>query len=171
MSDPRLERPILSHRNHLNSLDDQIDLALARLDFTQPWTWTPETVDRFRSWVRSFGVRLIRLMAMDFEKGAERGVEQAANLLLDPAYYDTIKRRRKAELAKFAERRKEQRLEAAEREAEVPTEAELIRRRHHLEWSAQHCRDQLSEIQAELATLGSPERIMKSGTGEAGKIQ
>lgn len=43
----------------------------------------------------SYTADVVRSVAYDFAKGAERGIEQAAKLLNDPDYYLTLKERRR----------------------------------------------------------------------------
>lgn len=98
--------PAVSHRMDLPSITDFVDQMMARI---------PETVvlnmadhqqrNHLRSWMTSVLSEFLSHTVWSMQKGADRGIEQVANLIRDPDYYRTVQRRR----GQDRERHKQQR--------------------------------------------------------------
>lgn len=93
----RYAKPIVSKRNHFGPADELVEHGLISL----PDEYKHE---KFRVWLTRYTERVIKQIASDFAVGAQRGIEQTANLLCDPEFYET---RRKAR-ANFRKQMQEQ---------------------------------------------------------------
>ena len=79
--------PVVSKRNEFHSADELVENALPRLpdQFQHP---------DFRKWLTAYTETTIKSVAMHFATAASRGIEQAAELLCDPEFYETRRQRR-----------------------------------------------------------------------------
>lgn len=92
------ERPCVSKRNHVTSLDLLIE------DLLEGWNGHAyDSRESLETLLKRFGQILITRVSWDFAKGATRGIEQMANLIQDPDYYETKQKRRKGEKRRQAE--------------------------------------------------------------------
>ena len=73
---------IVSKRNHFHSADELVEDALPFLpdQFKHP---------NFRQWLLRYTETVIKSVAAHYGLAASRGIEQAAELLCDPDYYET----------------------------------------------------------------------------------
>lgn len=101
-------KPVVSQRNHFESADDLVEDSVYRLpdQFKHP---------DFRAWLVRYTEATIRRVARSFIVGAERGIEQAAELMCDPDFYETKKKRRAENVKQNKERRAKEDWERIER--------------------------------------------------------
>lgn len=109
--------PAVSKRNHFETAGTLVDSALHSLP-------APYQTPELKHWLVRHTERVIRHVAHYFSVGAERGIKQTANLLVDPAYYSTLKDRRRRQRERVDEQQKRFEIERAERRI-CPTEAEI----------------------------------------------
>jgi hypothetical protein len=78
---------VVSKRNEFTPADEFVENNLPYL---------PQEFQHvnFRKWLLEYTERVIRGVAHHFGTAAERGIEQAANLLCDPDFYETKRQRR-----------------------------------------------------------------------------
>ena len=135
MPEPVKTPALMSNRNHVFTLGDAVDEFMWHLRVPADWPWT-EVVKKAAT---NLGRRLLHEAVFAFAKGSESGIQQAANLMENPAYYERKKKNREESLAREGEKR---RVEKDKRQAEdfdpsikrAKQEKELIT---HLGW-AQH---------------------------------
>lgn len=93
------EPSLVSHRWHLPSLGEILDHMLPE--------WSPEDCPDFsgadgyakmRGAFERFGNYLLSSLAFELEKAAGKGISQALELIRDPEYHKTVKRRSKKEI-------------------------------------------------------------------------
>lgn len=93
------EPSLVSHRWHLPSLGEILDHLLPE--------WSPENCPDFsgpdgyakmRGAFERFGDYLLSSLAFELEKAAGKGISQALELIRDPEYHKTVKRRSKKEI-------------------------------------------------------------------------
>ena len=79
--------PVVSKRNEFHSAEELADDAMFHL---------PEKCrdEAHKTWMLLYTERIIKVVASHFAVGAERGARQVGDLLLDPEFYETRKRRR-----------------------------------------------------------------------------
>lgn len=101
-------QPIVSQRNHFECADDLVENALHLLpnEFKHP---------NFRVWLVRYTERVIKSTASAFGVAAQRGIEQAAELLCDPKFYETKSKRRAETIKRMKEQRAQQEWERIER--------------------------------------------------------
>lgn len=91
--------PLVSHRWHLPSLGDILDRMLPEWEpGGHPDFSTPDGYAKMRGAFERFGDYLLSSLAFDLEKAAGKGIAQALQLILDPEYHKTVKRRSKKEI-------------------------------------------------------------------------
>jgi len=97
MEKSRVIPMVVSKRNHFTPADELVEDALPYLpdQFKHP---------DFRPWLLRYTETVIKSVASHFGMAASRGIEQTAELLCDPDYYETRRQRR----AKDRQTRKEQ---------------------------------------------------------------
>lgn len=92
-------KPIVSHRWHLPSLGDILDHMLPKwLPGSHPDFSGEDGYAKMRGAFESFGDYLLSSLAFELEKAAGKGISQALELIRDPEYRNTIKRRTKKEI-------------------------------------------------------------------------
>ncbi len=98
------EKPLVNHRWHFPSIGEMLDRQLPE--------WAPGNHPDFsgndgyvklRGAFERFGDYLLSHLSLELEKAAGKGIAQALQLIRDPDYHETVKRRNK----KAIERQKE----------------------------------------------------------------
>lgn len=100
-----VHRDLLTYRNEIGTLQELVEF----------YSRGDEQIARL---LRSFGVRLLEEVSSSIKKACENGVDQAIALTQDPAYHDKKTERHKKALLNSAERRKEEKLEEARKQAD-----------------------------------------------------
>lgn len=103
---------VVSKRNHFEC---------ARTLVERHWRHVPPDL---REGLLTYTESVIRDAADAFAVGAERGIQQTAELLCDPAYYETLKERRKRQRELWA-KEQEQQQRARDEERLAPTAAQI----------------------------------------------
>jgi hypothetical protein len=100
---------IVSKRNEFHPADELVEDALPHLadQFKHP---------DFRVWLVRYTETVIKSVASHFGIAAQRGIEQAADLLCDPGFYETRRKRRSEWNRKMKEDMAKQEWERAERQ-------------------------------------------------------
>ncbi len=95
---------VVSKRNEFQPADELVEEALPFMpeQYRQP---------AFRKWLTGYTETVIRRVSCHFAVAASRGIEQAAELLCDPEFYETRRQRR-------AKRRRDWQEEQAKQERE-----------------------------------------------------
>lgn len=87
--------PLVNHRWNAPSLEQILDDYLPQwAEGKHPDFSGPDGYRRLRSGVRRFAESLLSHMEMTLEKAAAKGIAEALNLMRNPDYYQTVKRRR-----------------------------------------------------------------------------
>lgn len=108
MAKTRTIPTIVSKRNEFRPADELVEDALPHLpdQFKHP---------DFRVWLLRYTEACIKSVASHFGIAAQRGIEQAAELLCDPDFYETRRQRRTERNKKMKEERAKQEWERIER--------------------------------------------------------
>jgi hypothetical protein len=108
---------IVSKRNQFTPADELVEDALIRMpdQFKHP---------DFKSWLLRYTETVIKSVASHFGIAAQRGIEQAADLLCDPEFYETRRQRRAKYLQEMREQKAKQEWERAEL-GNCPTEDQI----------------------------------------------
>jgi len=106
-----------------------------------------------RSWLLTYTESVIRRLAHEFSVGAERGVLQTAELLCDPDFYETRKRRRTNQMKSWKQQQQMQEAEQRER-LTCPTAEQLTQQikntKEQIDWhdkQLQGYRQQLERLE------------------------
>jgi hypothetical protein len=120
---------VVSKRNEFTPADEFVENAIPYL---------PEQFqhEKFHYWLLKYTETVIKGVAHHFGVAAERGIEQAAELLCDPEFYQTRRARRSKQRQQIQDQVDKQKWEAMERRL-CPT-AEQIQ--HDIKW----CEGQLA---------------------------
>src|SRR5271157_5524519 len=124
MNKTRVIPMVVSKRNHFRPADELVEDALPLLpdQFKHP---------DFRKWLTRYTETVIKSVASHFGLAASRGIEQAAELLCDPDYYETRRQQRAKGRRDWQEQQARQEWERLER-LNCPT-AEQIE--EQIKWS------------------------------------
>lgn len=100
---------IVSKRNEFTPADEFVEGAIPNL---------PEQFQHatFRAWLLRYTETVIRGVAYHFSTAADRGIQQAAELLCDPEFYETRKKRRENQRRSWKEQQAKQEWERIERQ-------------------------------------------------------
>lgn len=101
-------KSIVSHRLNVTSIDLFLDDLMKRLPRDNYNLADDAIREHFRTTLQYALYDLLRNLAWDFAKAAERGIGQMAELMRDPNYYDTLQRRRESEAARRTREREDQ---------------------------------------------------------------
>lgn len=122
------EPKIVNHRWHLPSLDEILDHALPRWGEGQhPDFSGPDGYDRLRAALHRFAQDSMWQLSFSLEKAAAKGIEQALQLIRDPEYHKTVKRRTKRAMERHEQFMAKQQ---AERERYQRGELTLVEKLH-----------------------------------------
>jgi len=117
-SDPE-EHPIVTNRWEIHSTQDYVDQMLARLGHGVIDLSNEEVRRGFALFLGEAMRQFVSSVQWDFGRAATRGVEQAARLMNEPGYYETVKVRRARGIKRNREQQEQARAEYAERQAEA----------------------------------------------------
>lgn len=115
---------VVSKRNEFSPADELVENHLPYLpeQFKHP---------DFRKWLTRYTEAVIKRVAHHFAVAAERGIEQAANLLCDPEFYETRRQRRAEWRRKMRENEAQAEWERLER-LNCPTAEQIA---EQIKWS------------------------------------
>jgi hypothetical protein len=117
--------PAVTKRMHLFSIEDFVDSFLSNHNFNEPLDLTDQhDLENFRLWMIRLVENVVFHVAMDFAGAAKAGIDQAATLMQDPDYYETVKKRRRRSKQRDEEYQREQKKEQLRREL-LPTKEEI----------------------------------------------
>jgi hypothetical protein len=118
-----MTKPVVSKRNHFHSCAELVEDGMIGIpdDLKHP--------DLAR-WLLRYTERVVKKVARHFGLGAQNGIEQTANLLCDPDFYERRRETRRKLLKQFREEEARQEWERKQFES-CPT-AEQIEQ--HLKW-------------------------------------
>jgi hypothetical protein len=128
MGEPAEPPAVTSQRWQVVSLDHWFDDVMAGIPHRTMALDQPEVRARLRSYLKVRVGHLMSALTDAYRKGAERGIDQAATLVRDPAYYQTIGRRRAAERKQWAEDLERQKREALEYRDAQAAELKALRK-------------------------------------------
>jgi hypothetical protein len=136
---------IVSRRNQFGPADELVEDAL-------PFLPDQFKHEHFKAWLVRYTETVIKSVASDFGVAAQRGIEQAADLLCDPAFYATRRKRHATSRKKAAEERAQQAWERAQREA-CPTQEQLEEQVKHFESRRAYYQAQADSMEVKLHAL------------------
>ena len=115
---------VVSKQNHFTPADEFVEEAMPYL---------PEQFKHisFRPWLLRYTEGVIKQVATHFGTAAERGIEQAAELLCDPNFYETRKKRRAEQRRNWKEQEAKQEWDRIERQ-HCPTAEQIAQQ---IKWS------------------------------------
>ena len=138
---------VVSKRNEFTPADEFVENVM-------PYLPAQFQHENFRPWLLKYTETVIRGVSHHFGVAATRGIEQAAELLCDPEFYQTRKQRRAKEKQRMEEYQAKQNWEWIERRL-CPTAEQIA---HDIKWcedqlsyhhtQAQHCEDRLSSLRS-----------------------
>lgn len=136
MTKPRAIPAVVSKRNEFSPADELVETHLPYLpeQFKHP---------DFRKWLTRYTEAVIKKVAHHFGVAAERGIEQAAELLCDPEFYETRRQKRANWRRQMADQTAKQEWERMERQM-CPTAEQIA---EQIKWSE----EQVKYHQVELA--------------------
>ena len=109
--------PVVSKRNHFDGAEEIVERGMM---------YIPDELKHpnLRKWLLRYTESVIKNVAADFGTAASRGIEQAANLLCDPTFYEHTRRKRFASIKKAKEDRAQQDWERIQRK-HCPTREQI----------------------------------------------
>lgn len=136
---------VVSKRNEFTPADEFVEDAMGHL---------PAQFQHadFRPWLLRYTELVIKRVAYHFSTAADRGIQQAAELLCDPEFYETRKRRRLEQRRKWKEEEAKQEWERIERK-HCPTAEQIDQQ---IKWATQQIEyhtEQLTKYEAALERL------------------
>lgn len=151
----------VTKRMHLTSLEDVVNDALERFP-RRPVDLGDEKVrESLREWLTQFADSLALHLEMDFQSAAKRGIEEAAKLIRDPEYYETVKKRRQSYKRQEEECRKQQEEERERHRRGEYTSEERERKIAYLKSSIEHSKKWLALEQEQLLKLESGAALLE----------
>jgi hypothetical protein len=111
VTEPKIP-PVVTKRNEFTSLQARVEDALYRF----PEEGRVMTKAEMRRSLLTFAEQITLDCMFAYQKGADKGIEQAAHLMNDPDYYETVKARRKRSAERQKEWDEQQRTERLERD-------------------------------------------------------
>ena len=139
---------IVSGKNHFTPLAEMVDMYFFRFD-TQ--SWTEKQSLGLRRALLDFGRELTRNAELAFTRGAERGISQTANLLIDPEYYASTKKRREQARKVRIEKSRAEREEQIRKSVSPATPQEVANKRRNLIQMRDYYQIRADEYAADLA--------------------
>lgn len=136
---------IVSYRNHFSPADELVDKGL-------PFLPNQFKHENFRAWLTRYTETVIKSIASDLAVGAQRGIEQTANMLCDPGFYELRKKRRMQERKRWKEERAKQEWERIERQ-HCPTAEQIKQQVAYSEREIKYCEAQIAKHTENLARL------------------
>ena len=147
MSKPRAIPMVVSKRNEFTPADEFVENALPYLPdlFKHP---------DFRAWLLRYTESVIKGVASHFGLAASRGIEQAAELLCDPEFYETRRERRAKQRQRFQEQQAKQEWDRIER-LNCPTAEQIAQQIRWSEGQVAYHQAELDKHEARLEQLRS----------------
>lgn len=145
MNHPRLIPPVVSKRNDFSPADEFVENAL-------PFLPDPYKQPDFRAWLMRYTESVIKGIASHFGVAASRGIEQAAELLCDPEFYETRRQRRAKERRNWQEQQAKQEWDRIEA-LNCPTAEQLARQIRNYEQQLAYHETEVEKCQASLERL------------------
>lgn len=151
---PKADYKIVNHRRQLISLEEVVDHMLPEWPAGEhPDFSGPQGHSQLKSAFMQLGSYLLSRLSLELEKAAGKGISEALNLIQDPDYYETVKRRR----ARDRERQKQWRSKSDKqaiaarkdherRERGELTEIERLHEMAHVAIQIQYHEKQLSKL-------------------------
>jgi hypothetical protein len=136
---------VVSKRNEFTPADELVENALVYLPNQY------QCVD-FRKWLTHYTETVIKSVAHHFGVAAERGIEQAAELLCDPEFYETRRQKRAKMRRDFMEQQAKQNWEQIER-LNCPTAEQIAEQIKWSESQVAYHQGQLDKHEANLERL------------------
>lgn len=150
--------PVVNKRNEFGSIQAMVEDALGR--------YPEEGRIVSRQGMVEFLTRFAESVSRDcmyaYQKGADRGIEQAMNVMNDPEYYVTVKQRRKRAVERNAEYQEQQRVERLERDHDPEFRAQHIT--HLRQWIEEGKRNSErleARLTAYLAMCEEPPKLVR----------
>lgn len=136
---------VVSKRNQFDSAEELVEDALPYLpeQFKHPG---------FESWLQHYTETVIHRVAHSFSVAAERGIQQASELLCDPEYYATKRQRRARERRRWKEELAKQQMERIEC-MKCPTAEQIRNQIMVCKQQAEYHREQLALYEKSLERL------------------
>jgi hypothetical protein len=145
MSDQERLPPLVSNRNHFESVETMVEDAMM---FLPPELKHPG----MKQFLLRFGERLVRETADAFSIGATKGIEQTANLICDPNFAANRRRRRALSIQRQKESEVRQENERQER-MQCPTQEQLAEQINFCEEQVQYHDKELNRYKSSLERL------------------
>lgn len=136
---------VVSKRNEFTPADEFVENAMGYL---------PEQFQHvsFRPWLLRYTETVIKGVAYHFSTAADKGIQQAAELLCDPEYYETRKKRRAEQRRSWKEQEAKQNWERIERQ-HCPTAEQIAQQIASCTNQITYHTDQLEKYKATLERL------------------
>lgn len=138
-------KPVVNKRNHFDAAAEHVDRAMDSLpnEYKHP---------NFRKWCQSYTERVVREVAMSFATAAASGIQQAANLICNPDFYETRKRTNERQTKKWKEEHARQQWEHVQRR-ECPTAEQIAQEVKNLNGRITYCQGEIAEATKRLGEL------------------
>lgn len=136
---------VVSKRNEFTPADELVEGAIPYL---------PEQFQHanFRAWLLKYTEDVIKSVAYHFGTAAERGIMQAAELLCDPEFYETRKKRRENQRKSWKEQQAKQEWDRIEQQ-QCPTAEQIAQQIKSCVNQMEYHTDQLERYKAALERL------------------
>jgi hypothetical protein len=136
---------VVSKRNQFDSAEELVEDALPYLpeQFKHPG---------FESWLQRYTETVIHSVSHSFSVAAERGIQQAAELICDPEYYATKRQRRARERILWKEQQAKQEMERLECMS-CPTAEQIAKQIMVCKQHAEYHREQLALYEKSIERL------------------
>lgn len=133
---------IVSKRNQFTPADEFVEDAMPYL---------PEQFkhDSFRAWLLRYTETVIKGVAYHFSTAADKGIQQAADLLCDPEFYETRKKRRAEQKRSWKEQEAKQEWERIEKQ-HCPTAEQITQQIKSCTGQVAYHTEQLEKYKAAL---------------------
>lgn len=141
--------PVVSNRNEFPSALREVEFALSWFAAAFP-DFDRQRLPELEKWLYNLTRQIAHDLTWALKTGAERGIEQAANLALDPNYYEKKKQRFKRAREQAAVKSAAEKRERLERQVIGPSETELRQKRMRLEYDVAWHRRELERCELEL---------------------
>lgn len=145
---------LVNHRLQLPSLESMLDEMIRRWpDGQHPDFSAADGYDRLRAAFFQFGLSLLSRLELELTKAAGKGIAAALELIQDPDYYETGKKRKKRDRERLKEwrerdekRNREMKAEQGRRDRGDLTEEERIYALGHLAYQIHYHQKELDKL-------------------------
>lgn len=114
--------------------------------------------EKLRAWLRLFSERLLRNIQTQLGKAATAGVDQAVDIILDPAYYERRLKSSRKRREELAVRREQEQKEEERRKREGPTPEEIAANRRNIEGMIDYYKRQYWQSVEQLKKIDKPKK-------------